>query len=162
MGYRRCSIFTSQNIYHYINLFFWRGATAASVSRLQIRVWIILYSIVTVISLPWYTLFIIISVILIIGAFHTVFQLNGTHTLAENMADNVGLKQSWRAYKSHNIGEEFRLAGLKEYSNDQLFFLSYANVSDPENDLCPIASYCPPQFYLSLDSITQCITSHRQ
>ncbi|XP_060870447.1 LOW QUALITY PROTEIN: neprilysin-2-like [Metopolophium dirhodum] len=62
--------------------------------------------------------------------------LNGTHTLAENMADNVGLKQSWKAYKSHNVGEEFRLAGLKEYSNDQLFFLSYANVwcQNPEDE----------------------------
>ncbi|XP_029344493.1 neprilysin-1 isoform X2 [Acyrthosiphon pisum] len=61
--------------------------------------------------------------------------LNGTRTLAENMADNVGLKQSWRAYKSNNIGEEFRLAGLNKYSNDQLFFLSYANVwcQNPED-----------------------------
>ncbi|XP_026821188.1 endothelin-converting enzyme 2-like isoform X1 [Rhopalosiphum maidis] len=55
-------------------------------------------------------------------------QLNGTHTLGENMADNVGLKQSWKAYKSNNIGEGFHLPGLTEYSNDQLFFLSYANV----------------------------------
>lgn len=67
--------------------------------------------------------------------FDTIFQLNGTLTLAENMADNVGLKQSWKAYKSNHVGEEFSLAGLTEYSNDQLFFLSYANVSDPEKDL---------------------------
>ncbi|XP_022180671.1 neprilysin-2-like [Myzus persicae] len=63
-------------------------------------------------------------------------RLNGTHTLAENMADNVGLKQSWKAYKSHNIGGESRLSGLTEYSNDQLFFLSYANVwcQNPEDE----------------------------
>ncbi|XP_015365840.1 PREDICTED: neprilysin-2-like [Diuraphis noxia] len=54
--------------------------------------------------------------------------LNGTLTLAENMADNVGLKQSWRAYKSQNINQKSSLPGLTEYSNDQLFFLSYANV----------------------------------
>jgi len=56
------------------------------------------------------------------------YQLNGTHTLGENMADNVGLKQSWKAYKSNNIGEGFDLPGLIDYSNDQIFFLSYANV----------------------------------
>ncbi|KAL5240023.1 hypothetical protein ACI65C_007433 [Semiaphis heraclei] len=63
-------------------------------------------------------------------------KLNGTHTLAENMADNVGLKQSWRAYKSHNIGQDSSLPGLTEYSNDQLFFLSYAHVwcQNPEEE----------------------------
>ncbi|XP_025191848.1 neprilysin-like isoform X2 [Melanaphis sacchari] len=55
-------------------------------------------------------------------------RLNGTLTLGENMADNVGLKQSWKAYKLNKIGEGVHLPGLAEYSNDQLFFLSYANV----------------------------------
>ncbi|KAE9537471.1 hypothetical protein AGLY_006494 [Aphis glycines] len=55
-------------------------------------------------------------------------QVNGTRTLGENMADNVGLKQSWKAYKSNKIGQRFHLPGLTKYTNDQLFFLSYANL----------------------------------
>lgn len=55
-------------------------------------------------------------------------RLNGTRTLGENMADNVGLKQSWKAYKSNKIGRGSHLPGLTKYTNDQLFFLSYANL----------------------------------
>lgn len=56
-------------------------------------------------------------------------QLNGTLTLAENMADNIGLRQSWLAYKIFQRENDVQLPGLKGFSNDQLFFLAYANVS---------------------------------
>lgn len=59
----------------------------------------------------------------------SIFQLNGSLTLAENMADNIGLKQSWLAYKIFQSDDDIQLPGLKGFSNDQLFFLAYANVS---------------------------------
>ncbi|XP_050422697.1 neprilysin-11-like isoform X2 [Adelges cooleyi] len=55
-------------------------------------------------------------------------RLNGTQTLAENMADNIGLKQAWLAYKIYQSEHQERLPGLKGFTNDQLFFLAYANV----------------------------------
>lgn len=45
------------------------------------------------------------------------------------MADNIGLKQSWLAYKIFQSENDVQLPGLKGFSNDQLFFLAYANVS---------------------------------
>ncbi|XP_025424272.1 neprilysin-like isoform X2 [Sipha flava] len=54
--------------------------------------------------------------------------LNGTRTLAENMADNIGLRQSWLAYKIFQSENDVQLPGLKDYTSDKLFFLAYANV----------------------------------
>ncbi|KAJ8679540.1 hypothetical protein QAD02_015327 [Eretmocerus hayati] len=55
--------------------------------------------------------------------------VNGRMTQGENIADNGGLKQSFRAYKkwvaSH--GEEPLLPGLN-LTHDQLFFLNYAQI----------------------------------
>lgn len=59
-----------------------------------------------------------------------VSQLNGTQTLAENMADNIGLRQSWLAYKIFQSENDVQLPGLKDYTSDKLFFLAYANVSN--------------------------------
>lgn len=75
----------------------------------------------------WY--FVYLSGKLNINLFNLIFQLNGTQTLAENMADNIGLRQSWLAYKTFQSENNVPLPGLKEFSNDQLFFLAYANVS---------------------------------
>jgi predicted metalloendopeptidase len=61
--------------------------------------------------------------------FVDVLQLNGTRTLAENMADNIGLRQSWLAYKIFQSENDVQLPGLKDYTSDKLFFLAYANVS---------------------------------
>jgi predicted metalloendopeptidase len=62
-----------------------------------------------------------------------VFQVNGITTQGENIADNGGVKQAFRAYTRyvHSLGgrEEPRLPGLAHLSHDQLFFLSYAHVS---------------------------------
>lgn len=53
--------------------------------------------------------------------------LNGRNTLGENIADNGGIKEAFEAYKQLNINEP-SLPGLTKYTNDQLFFISYANL----------------------------------
>lgn len=57
--------------------------------------------------------------------------MNGMTTLGENMADNGGLQQAYKAYRryTHTHGEEKRLPGLQQYSPDQLFFIAFARVS---------------------------------
>ncbi|XP_067896221.1 phosphate-regulating neutral endopeptidase PHEX isoform X2 [Heterodontus francisci] len=59
-------------------------------------------------------------------------QIKGQRTLGENIADNAGLRQAFRAYRKwirekRGSREEALLPGL-ELNNNQLFFLSYAHV----------------------------------
>ncbi|KAH9503618.1 hypothetical protein Btru_066992 [Bulinus truncatus] len=56
--------------------------------------------------------------------------LDGDRTLGENIADNGGLKQSYRAYRNYvkrRGSEELKLPGL-ELNHDQVFFLSFAQI----------------------------------
>ncbi|XP_043461752.1 neprilysin-1-like isoform X2 [Leptopilina heterotoma] len=55
--------------------------------------------------------------------------VNGRMTQGENIADNGGLKQSFRAYKKwvSSHGEESLLPGVN-LNHDQLFFLNYAQI----------------------------------
>ncbi|KAL7629980.1 UNVERIFIED_CONTAM: hypothetical protein RMT77_019900 [Armadillidium vulgare] len=55
--------------------------------------------------------------------------MNGRITQGENIADNGGIKQAYRAYKGWvaRNGEEPLLPGL-ELTHDQLFFLNYAQI----------------------------------
>ncbi|KAL3862332.1 hypothetical protein ACJMK2_008309 [Sinanodonta woodiana] len=56
--------------------------------------------------------------------------LNGINTQGENIADNGGLKQSFRAYRSwvkKRGKEEQRLPGLN-FNHNQLFFISFAQL----------------------------------
>ncbi|XP_067118401.1 neprilysin-1-like isoform X1 [Centruroides vittatus] len=55
-------------------------------------------------------------------------QLDGKKTLSQNIADHIGLRISYRAFKREERlrGREPFLAGLEEYTSDQLFFISFA------------------------------------
>ncbi|XP_070206748.1 neprilysin-1-like [Littorina saxatilis] len=55
--------------------------------------------------------------------------LNGVNTQGENIADNGGLKQSFRAYNNwvKDHGEEPRLPGLP-FDSTQLFFINFAQI----------------------------------
>ena len=62
-----------------------------------------------------------------------LFQVNGLNTQSENIADNGGLRQAYRAFKrfeQKNPTRQKLLPGLANYNSDQLFFLSYAHVSE--------------------------------
>ncbi|VVC39607.1 Metallopeptidase, catalytic domain,Peptidase M13, C-terminal domain,Peptidase M13,Peptidase M13, N- [Cinara cedri] len=54
--------------------------------------------------------------------------VNGNQTLNENIADVVGLKESYFAYLRYveKHGQEPRLPGMEKYNSEQLFFLGYA------------------------------------
>ncbi|EEB19528.1 endothelin-converting enzyme, putative [Pediculus humanus corporis] len=71
--------------------------------------------------------------------------VNGRMTQGENIADNGGLKQSFRAYKKWvaKHGEEPLLPGIN-LTHDQLFFLNYAQIwcgsMRPEDALTKIRS----------------------
>jgi len=56
--------------------------------------------------------------------------VNGKNTQGENIADNGGVRESFRAYmKSIEVqGTEQRLPGLTQYTPEQLFFVSFAQV----------------------------------
>ncbi|VDM99379.1 unnamed protein product [Thelazia callipaeda] len=59
------------------------------------------------------------------------FKINGKLTLGENIADNGGIKQSYQAYQefiSQSNQSEPVLPGMLDYTSDQIFFLSYAQI----------------------------------
>uniref|UniRef100_A0A7N8YEZ4 Neprilysin n=1 Tax=Mastacembelus armatus TaxID=205130 RepID=A0A7N8YEZ4_9TELE len=57
------------------------------------------------------------------------YHLNGNNTLGENIADNGGIRQAYKAYKNYvkKHGEEPPLPGI-DLSHDQIFFLNFAQV----------------------------------
>ncbi|XP_022784780.1 endothelin-converting enzyme homolog isoform X5 [Stylophora pistillata] len=61
--------------------------------------------------------------------FHTK-NLKGEQTLGENIADNGGIKQAFQAYQNwkKRRGPEPPLPGLKNVTNEQLFFLGFAQI----------------------------------
>lgn len=59
-----------------------------------------------------------------------VLHVNGNLTLAENIADSGGLNVAFMAWKKREAQAErpsLALPGLKMFSHEQLFFISYAN-----------------------------------
>lgn len=65
--------------------------------------------------------------------------MNGVDTQGENLADNGGLRMSFKAYKNfvNKFGPEFDpgLPGeMSRFTPDQLFFMSFASVSIQKRD----------------------------
>lgn len=58
--------------------------------------------------------------------------VSGVRTQGENIADNGGVREAFRAYhmylKDKGDLKEKKLPGLGQYSSDQLFFMSFARV----------------------------------
>ncbi|KAJ7331609.1 hypothetical protein OS493_019194 [Desmophyllum pertusum] len=61
--------------------------------------------------------------------FHTK-NLKGKQTLGENIADNGGIKQAYQAYQNWKArrGSEPPLPGMKDFTNEQIFFLGFAQI----------------------------------
>ena len=59
-------------------------------------------------------------------------QVDGYFTLNENIADNIGFRQAFLAYKFYELenGPEAKLEGLEHLTGEQLFTLAYANVCE--------------------------------
>lgn len=59
------------------------------------------------------------------------FKIDGEITLGENIADNGGFKEAYYAYKRYveQNGPEKYLPGMDQFTHEQLFFISFGNVS---------------------------------
>lgn len=57
--------------------------------------------------------------------------MNGQLTKSENIADNGGVREAYRAYKKlkARTGPQPVLSSLERYTDEQLFFLGYAQVN---------------------------------
>ncbi|EYB97649.1 hypothetical protein Y032_0139g2143 [Ancylostoma ceylanicum] len=55
-------------------------------------------------------------------------KMDGKFTLAENIADNEGVKLAFKVHQ--RLGKKFeaegRFGGMQDFNNDQMFFLGYA------------------------------------
>lgn len=63
---------------------------------------------------------------------YEMLQNYGNQTAGENIADTMGLQAVFRAYKRRERecgNPDPALPELEKFSNDQIFFLSFANVS---------------------------------
>ncbi|KAL0132369.1 hypothetical protein PUN28_000269 [Cardiocondyla obscurior] len=58
------------------------------------------------------------------------FTVNGVNTQGENIADNGGIREAYRAYQRLITRNQYQqaLPGLVKYSNEQMFFLGFAQV----------------------------------
>uniref|UniRef100_A0A8B9DZD2 Phosphate regulating endopeptidase homolog X-linked n=1 Tax=Anser cygnoides TaxID=8845 RepID=A0A8B9DZD2_ANSCY len=82
--------------------------------------------------------------------------VNGKRTLAENIADNGGLREAFRAYRrwvrEKRGGEEEPLLPGLNFTHNQLFFLSYAHVrcnsfrSESAREQIYAGAHSPPMF----------------
>ncbi|KAK3795896.1 hypothetical protein RRG08_040692 [Elysia crispata] len=57
--------------------------------------------------------------------------VNGLQTQGENIADNGGIKEAYRAYRKYTERQQIkekRLPGLLQFSGNQLFFINFAQV----------------------------------
>ncbi|XP_076284124.1 neprilysin-11 isoform X2 [Lasioglossum baleicum] len=58
------------------------------------------------------------------------FTVNGVNTQGENIADNGGIREAYRAYQKYKTRSAVQqaLPGFAEYTRDQLFFIGFAQV----------------------------------
>lgn len=64
--------------------------------------------------------------------------VNGVATQGENIADNGGLHESFRAYQNSvaALGPEGPLPGMSQFSSEQMFFIAYSQVRRKIELLC--------------------------
>uniref|UniRef100_A0A182ME88 Peptidase M13 N-terminal domain-containing protein n=1 Tax=Anopheles culicifacies TaxID=139723 RepID=A0A182ME88_9DIPT len=81
--------------------------------------------------------------------------IDGLLTLGENIADNGGVREAFRAYQLYmkNVGKEPLLPGFEDYTHEQLFFISYGNIWCESNTQAAAKAYlddshCPGKFRL--------------
>jgi len=56
--------------------------------------------------------------------------VNGNKTANENIADSIGLKaayKAWKIYSEEHPEENYDLPGLEAYTHDQLFFMAFSH-----------------------------------
>ncbi|CAG2167424.1 unnamed protein product, partial [Oppiella nova] len=54
--------------------------------------------------------------------------INGKTTIGENIADNGGLRQAFKALENYSGSKQLLPGSMKNFTSEQLFFLSFANV----------------------------------
>ncbi|KFB41506.1 AGAP002441-PA-like protein [Anopheles sinensis] len=81
--------------------------------------------------------------------------IDGLLTLGENIADNGGVREAFRAYQLYvkNSGKEALLPGFEGYTHEQLFFISYGNIWCESHTRAAAKAYlddthCPGKFRL--------------
>ncbi len=58
--------------------------------------------------------------------------MNGNNTVNENIADNGGIREAYRAFERYvqKHGKQQRLPHISQYTPEQQFFISYSTVSN--------------------------------
>uniref|UniRef100_A0A8W7PTL3 Peptidase M13 N-terminal domain-containing protein n=1 Tax=Anopheles coluzzii TaxID=1518534 RepID=A0A8W7PTL3_ANOCL len=81
--------------------------------------------------------------------------IDGLLTLGENIADNGGVREAFRAYQLYvkNGGKDPLLPGFEHYTHEQLFFISYGNIWCESHTQAAAKAYlddshCPGKFRL--------------
>uniref|UniRef100_A0A8W7K8Z3 Uncharacterized protein n=1 Tax=Anopheles albimanus TaxID=7167 RepID=A0A8W7K8Z3_ANOAL len=81
--------------------------------------------------------------------------IDGLLTLGENIADNGGLREAFRAYQLYkkSSGKEAYLPGFEDFTHEQLFFISFGNIWCESHTQAAAKAYledshCPGKFRL--------------
>lgn len=72
------------------------------------------------------------------------FKVNGSHTRNENLADTSAARFSFKSYRGEQASRTAAaLPGFENYTNDQLYFLSFASIWCNNNTYDPNSIYSP-------------------